>query len=54
MDGMVIYHNPRALIPLDINIFAGAAQHHHLEGEGIALFSPPVLLVRERTTLALA
>jgi len=54
MDGMVIYHNPRALNPLDLNIFAGAAQYHHLEGKGIVLFSPPVLLVQERTTLTLA
>ena len=54
IDGMVVYHNPRALIPLDLNIFAGAAQHYHLENEGIVFTPPPVLFVQERTMLTLA
>lgn len=53
MDGMVVYHNPQALNPLDLKMFAGAAQYYYLEDEGVVLTPPPVLFVQERTTLTL-
>lgn len=53
MDGLVVYHNPRALNPLDLRIFSSAAQYYYIEGEGLVLSPPPVYFLQERTTLTL-
>jgi hypothetical protein len=53
IEGIVVYHNPQALNRLDLQMFAGAAQHYDLEDEGVVLIPPPVLFVQEKTILRL-
>lgn len=53
MDGLVIFHNPRALNPLDFRIFSSAAQYYYIENKGLVLSPPPVYFRQERTTLTL-